>query len=90
MTKKPIRLPPLKILRVHSPKKKIENPCLAIMSSVLACWASAGYSTTGCAAVETQLRQCMDGPKPPGAAINPINYHLLRMKRYLIQNPKHK
>ncbi|PHH60705.1 hypothetical protein CDD81_1323 [Ophiocordyceps australis] len=90
MTKKPIRLPPLKNLRVHCPKKKIENPCIAVMSSVLACWASAGYSAAGCAAVETQLRQCMDGPKPPGSVTDPINYHLLRMKRYLIQNSKHK
>ncbi|KAL3962489.1 hypothetical protein ACCO45_004012 [Purpureocillium lilacinum] len=33
---KPIRLPPLKTLRVHAPKRQPENPCIAIMSSVLA------------------------------------------------------
>ncbi|VTO93964.1 unnamed protein product [Fusarium graminearum] len=32
---KPIRLPPLKTLRVHNPKRQVENPCIAIMSSVL-------------------------------------------------------
>jgi hypothetical protein len=32
---KAIRLPPLKTLRVHDPKRKVENPCIAIMSSVL-------------------------------------------------------
>jgi len=32
---KPIRLPPLKTLRVHAPKRQPENPCIAIMSSVL-------------------------------------------------------
>lgn len=32
---KPIRLPPLKTLRVHNPKRQPENPCIAIMSSVL-------------------------------------------------------
>lgn len=30
-----MRLPPLKRLRVHNPKREVENPCLAIMSSVL-------------------------------------------------------
>lgn len=34
-THKPMRLPPLKRLRVHNPKREVENPCLAIMSSVL-------------------------------------------------------
>lgn len=32
---KAIRLPPLKTLRVHNPKRQPENPCIAIMSSVL-------------------------------------------------------
>ncbi|KAF5984201.1 37s ribosomal mrp10 [Fusarium coicis] len=32
---KAIRLPPLKTLRVHNPKRQVENPCIAIMSSVL-------------------------------------------------------
>lgn len=26
------------------------------------CWASAGYGAEGCAALETQLRKCMDSP----------------------------
>ena len=32
---KPTRLPPLKTLRVHQPKKAVENPCITIMSTVL-------------------------------------------------------
>ncbi|KAH7193848.1 uncharacterized protein B0J16DRAFT_336134 [Fusarium flagelliforme] len=80
---KPIRLPPLKTLRVHNPKRQVENPCIAIMSSVLACWASAGYNATGCAAVENQLRKCMDGPAAPPAPTNTINYHLARMQKYM-------
>ncbi|KAF4448177.1 hypothetical protein F53441_8386 [Fusarium austroafricanum] len=89
---KAIRLPPLKTLRVHNPKRQVENPCIAIMSSVLvaACWASAGYNATGCAAVETQLRKCMDGPAPPPAAANTINYHLSRMKNYMTGPRKQK
>ncbi|PFH58524.1 hypothetical protein XA68_13567 [Ophiocordyceps unilateralis] len=85
-----MRLPPLKVLRVHTPKRKPENPCVAIMSSVLACWASAGFTAAGCAVLETQLRQCMDGPPPPAAATNTINYHLGRMKKYLINKGKYK
>ena len=27
-----------------------------------ACWASAGYTSAGCQALETQLRTCMDAP----------------------------
>ncbi|RDA83940.1 hypothetical protein CP532_3636 [Ophiocordyceps camponoti-leonardi (nom. inval.)] len=88
--KKPMRLPPLKVLRVHSPKRKTENPCLSLMSAVLACWASAGFNSEGCAGIETQLRQCMDGPPPPPAPTNTINYHLGRMKKYLINPGKHK
>ncbi|KAH8157746.1 hypothetical protein CIB48_g10497 [Xylaria polymorpha] len=65
---KPIRLPPLKTLRVRTPNGKPERPCVAIMSSVLSCWASAGYSTSGCAQLEQALRACMDGPPPRAAA----------------------
>ena len=32
---KPTRLPPLKTLRVHQPKKSVENPCISIMTTVL-------------------------------------------------------
>ena len=35
---KPMRLPPLQTLRVHNPKRSVENPCIAIMSSVLGTW----------------------------------------------------
>ncbi|RBQ76385.1 hypothetical protein FVER14953_03234 [Fusarium verticillioides] len=113
---KAIRLPPLKTLRVHNPKRQVENPCIAIMSSVLgklplpprlrpnyeyqfrehvtnklqACWASAGYNATGCAAVENQLRKCMDGPPPPPAGTNTINYHLARMQKYMTGPRKQK
>ncbi|KAI5461983.1 37S ribosomal protein Mrp10 [Mariannaea sp. PMI_226] len=86
----PIRLPPLKTLRVHNPKRAPENPCIAIMSSVLACWASAGYNATGCAAIENQLRACMDGPPIPPAKPNTINYHLSRMQKYMTSRPKQK
>ncbi|QUC16314.1 uncharacterized protein UV8b_00555 [Ustilaginoidea virens] len=87
---KPIRLPPLKTLRVHNPKRQTENPCIAIMSSVLACWASAGYNASGCAAVENQLRACMDGPAPPPAPANTVNYHLSRMQKYVLSPRKQK
>ncbi|KAG5978292.1 hypothetical protein E4U55_006294 [Claviceps digitariae] len=87
---KPIRLPPLKTLRVHNPKRQPENPCIAIMSSVLACWASAGYNSAGCAAIETQLRRCMDEPAPPPAAANTINYHLTRMQKHVLSPRKYK
>ncbi|KAM3416941.1 hypothetical protein BST61_g8528 [Cercospora zeina] len=52
------KLPPLPKLRVRKPNKGEANPCLAIMSSMLGCWASSGYSTAGCAAIEQQLRGC--------------------------------
>ncbi|KAI9896524.1 hypothetical protein N3K66_008696 [Trichothecium roseum] len=86
---KPTRLPPLKTLRVHQPKKAVENPCITIMSTVLACWASAGYNAAGCMAIENQLRQCMDGPPAPAPKPNTINYHLSRMQRYVTAQPKH-
>ncbi|KAK1761656.1 hypothetical protein QBC33DRAFT_462968 [Phialemonium atrogriseum] len=79
--KTPIRLPPLRVLRVRNANRTEANPCMAIMSSVLACWASAGYNTSGCATVEQALRSCMDGPKPPSKPKNAINYHLSRMHK---------
>ncbi|KAL2214575.1 mitochondrial ribosomal protein 10 [Sarocladium strictum] len=87
---KPIRLPPLEILRVHAPKQKFENPCIAVMSTVLSCWASAGYSAAGCVALENQLRQCMDGPKPTPAPPSTVNYHLKRMQKYVTNQGKRK
>lgn len=53
-------LPPLPKLRVRKPNKAELNPCIGIMSSVLGCWASSGYSAQGCQQLETSLRACMD------------------------------
>ncbi|KAI1754887.1 37S ribosomal protein Mrp10 [Xylaria castorea] len=77
---KPIRLPPLKNLRVRTPNGKPQRPCMAIMSSVLSCWASTGYSTVGCAQVEQALRACMDGQPPAPPRRSEVNYHLSRFK----------
>ncbi|ETS78981.1 hypothetical protein PFICI_08834 [Pestalotiopsis fici W106-1] len=100
-THKPMRLPPLKVLRVKNPNRQGEKPCMAMMSSVLvpfaphfvrwkrsltsgaleiACWASAGYNTAGCAQMEQALRACMDGPQPSGGRRSEINYHLSRFQ----------
>ncbi|KAK3078618.1 hypothetical protein LTS18_007048 [Coniosporium uncinatum] len=78
-TKVAPKLPPLPKLRVRRPNKPSENPCLGIMSSVLGCWASSGYTTQGCAQLEQQLRACMDAPRPTTQKKNNINYHLSRM-----------
>ncbi|KAH8594794.1 hypothetical protein B0O99DRAFT_624730 [Bisporella sp. PMI_857] len=86
----PMRLPPLKKLKVRRPNAGESNPCLAIMSSVLTCWASAGYNVEGCQAVETQLRMCMDGPKLASTKKNTINYHLSRMYPNLVGPRKRK
>ncbi|KAH7312729.1 37S ribosomal protein Mrp10 [Stachybotrys elegans] len=88
MAHKPIRLPPLKVLRVHDPKRRAEPHCVAVMSTVLACWASAGYNAAGCAAVENQLRACMDGPKPTPPGASTVNYHLARMKKHVTSRGK--
>ncbi|KAK7751960.1 40S ribosomal protein mrp10 [Diatrype stigma] len=84
-SQKPMRLPPLRVLRIRHPNGIPERPCVAVMSSVLACWASAGYNTAGCAQVEQALRACMDGPqqKPPKGS--DVNYHLMRFKDRLTQ-----
>ena len=60
------------------------------LGNFLACWASAGYNAVGCAAVESQLRKCMDGPKAPPAPVNTINHHLGRMNKYLTSQGKQK
>ena len=54
------RLPPLPKLRVRRPNQAAQNPCIGMLSSVLSCWASQGYTAQGCAALEHSLRACMD------------------------------
>ncbi|KAI1811999.1 mitochondrial ribosomal protein 10 [Poronia punctata] len=88
MSQKPIRLPPLKVLRVRNPNAKPERPCVSMMSNVLTCWASAGYSTAGCAQVEEALRACMDGPPTNPPRKNTINYNLTRFQDRLTQTQK--
>ncbi|KAI1820118.1 37S ribosomal protein Mrp10 [Xylaria intraflava] len=87
---KPIRLPPLKVLRVRNPYGKTERPCAAVMSSVLSCWASAGHTAVGCLQLEQALRDCMDGQRPPPARKNEVNYHLGRFKDKLTYSEKKK
>lgn len=67
-------------------KKKKKGGILKLTD--VACWASAGYNATGCLAIENQLRQCMDGPKPPRPSPNTINYHLGRMKKFVTHQGK--
>ncbi|KAK4466966.1 hypothetical protein QBC42DRAFT_43001 [Cladorrhinum samala] len=81
---KPIRLPPLRVLRVRNPNRPEPNPCLTIMSSVLSCWASVGHNGRGCNTVEEALRSCMDTKRPPKKPGNTINYHLQRLSNRLI------
>ncbi|KAI1089929.1 mitochondrial ribosomal protein 10 [Rostrohypoxylon terebratum] len=87
---KPMRLPPLKSLRVHDPTGKREKQCIALMSSVLACWASAGHNKAGCATIEQALRNCMDAPPPAKPKASYINYHLSRFKERLTYPEKKK
>ncbi|KAN0090534.1 hypothetical protein V8E51_019113 [Hyaloscypha variabilis] len=86
----PMRLPPLPKLRVRRPNQADANPCLTLMSSVLTCWASSGYTAAGCAALETQLRACMDTPRPKTVKKNTINYHLSRMYPNIVGPRKRK
>ncbi|KAK4152304.1 hypothetical protein C8A00DRAFT_44608 [Chaetomidium leptoderma] len=82
--KNPMRLPPLRVLRIRQPNRPEPNPCMTVMSSVLACWASAGYHGRGCTTVEQALRACMDAPIAPKKGSNTINYHLARFSKRLI------
>ncbi|CAK7206601.1 40S ribosomal protein mrp10 [Sporothrix eucalyptigena] len=77
---KTVRLTPLNVFRVRRKEIVDEDPCMAAMSSVLACWASVGYSAAGCAALEDSLRLCMDTKRTKRKDTNTINYHLTRFK----------
>ena len=68
-----IRFPPLSCPR--RPRKKIS----AADFWSTACWASTGHSVAGCAAIEAQLRACMDTPRPKNEKKSTINYHLMRL-----------
>ncbi|PYH93903.1 37S ribosomal protein Mrp10, mitochondrial [Aspergillus ellipticus CBS 707.79] len=75
----PIRLQSINQLRVKHPNKHESSPCVAVMSSMLSCWASQGQGSEGCTMIEQQLKKCMDAPKPRSTRNDPINYHLSRM-----------
>ncbi|KAE8352950.1 hypothetical protein BDV28DRAFT_118437 [Aspergillus coremiiformis] len=75
----PVRLQTIPHLRIRRPNRNEQNPCVAVMATMLSCWASTGYTVAGCADVEQQLRQCMDASKPKNKKKNTINYHLMRM-----------
>ncbi|KXL45262.1 hypothetical protein M433DRAFT_61186 [Acidomyces richmondensis BFW] len=84
------KLPPLPKLRVRRPNQADANPCLGMMSSVLGCWASQGYSAQGCAMLEQQLRACMDARKPMQQKKSSINHHLGRFYPQIIGPHKRK
>lgn len=77
-----------KCLRVALVHWKISRIILLTTITQSACWASAGYATAGCAAVEQALRDCMDGPKAPPKKKNNINFHLSRFQKYIEGNTK--
>jgi hypothetical protein len=56
-----------------------------LTAAIIACWASAGFNTSGCAGVEAALRACMDKPPAPPVQQNNINFHLNRFKNHLTQ-----
>ncbi|KAI7493354.1 hypothetical protein KC357_g1010 [Hortaea werneckii] len=84
------KLPPLPKLRVRKPDRADANPCIGVMSSVLGCWASQGYSAQGCAMLEQQLRACMDARKPQETKKSNINYHLSRFYPQIVGAHKRK
>ncbi|KAK3066627.1 40S ribosomal protein mrp10 [Teratosphaeriaceae sp. CCFEE 6253] len=84
------KLPPLPKLRVRKPNQADANPCIGVMSSVLGCWASQGYSAQGCAMLEQSLRACMDARKPSETKKSNINYHLSRFYPQIIGPHKRK
>ncbi|KAK2026734.1 CHCH domain-containing protein [Colletotrichum zoysiae] len=90
MPSKPMRMPSVQVLRVREPNKKPENPCMLAMTTVLSCWASAGFNTTGCAALENALRNCMDHPPKTKQRSSNINYHLGRMYDKVVPHAKGK
>ncbi|KAF2400965.1 mitochondrial ribosomal protein 10 [Trichodelitschia bisporula] len=84
------RLPPLPRLKVKHPNAAATNPCLGVLSSVLSCWASSGYTAAGCIALEQSLRMCMDVKRPENNKKNTINYHLARMYPKIVGPQKRK
>lgn len=57
---KAARLPPLPRFRIRKPNKEAVQPCVGVMSQLLGCWASSGYTIEACGKLEEALRQCMD------------------------------
>jgi hypothetical protein len=75
----PIKLPPLRTLKVRRPNKTEVNPCMGVMTTVLGCWASAGPARAAqqCSMLEQQLRACMDGQ---------VGFHSAEQRRQLLMD----
>ncbi|KAF2154055.1 mitochondrial ribosomal protein 10 [Myriangium duriaei CBS 260.36] len=85
------RLPPLPKLRVRRPNAQAQQgPCVGVMTTVLACWASSGHAAQACALLEQQLRACMDAPRPNAQRKSSINYHLGRFYPQIVGPTKKK
>ena len=85
----PLRLNTINHLRVRRPNQNEQNPCVTVMSTMLNCWASQGYGAEGCAALEGQLRKCMDAPvRFPTPNTFQIKRALLIIPLPLCRNPR--
>ncbi|KAH0303303.1 hypothetical protein KCU71_g10692, partial [Aureobasidium melanogenum] len=60
------------------------RPAVLALTRFAGCWASSGYTAQGCAALEQQLRACMDAPKAGQTKKSSINYHLSRLYPQII------
>ncbi|CDR47542.1 CYFA0S33e00232g1_1 [Cyberlindnera fabianii] len=75
-----VRLPKLERLRAKNPvNEQGVSPCIVMMSSLLNCWSSNGEGSALCAALEKDLKLCMETKVKHSASRSSINYHSERL-----------
>lgn len=74
-------LPPLPYAKVRNPvsTKSSTKNCMVMMASLLNCWAANGEGSQACAALEYELKACMETTDNASQANSSINYHTTRL-----------
>ncbi|KAK8442462.1 40S ribosomal protein mrp10 [Candidozyma auris] len=81
------QLPPLPHVKVRNPvaTNSMKN-CTVMMASLLNCWAANGEGSQACAALEYELKTCMEVAGKQKGREGSINYHTSRLYPKLKRN----
>lgn len=73
------QLPPLPHAKIRNPVTNKSLGCTVAMAGLLNCWAANGEGSAACAALELELKTCMELAGKGKGTRSSINYHTGRL-----------